>query len=485
MNLKHFLLITSIIVAQLLVAQDEDNRTAVGIYLTKSEYRGDLGNSLWNFNTSFNLGGALSLQQFITPSFDIGIHGEYGRYNYPPMGGRKYETFAFANYKLNNGYIFNKNSIVSPFLSGGLGFAGYHSGNIPNKGLDFIFPLGAGIKIHLTEDIALEYKYLLYFTNNDSRDNIAPQHGTNDRYGQHFAGISISFGGVDSDNDGVKNSKDLCPNTPLGILVNKNGCPLDSDNDGVPDYLDQCPSVPGLKLLNGCPDTDGDGVPDPKDQCPNTPENVQVNKIGCPQDTDNDGVPDYLDQCPNVYGIAKFNGCPDTDGDGISDFADKCPDVAGATQFGGCPDTDGDGIPDNADRCPDVAGTIANKGCPEITNEVTSVLKQALYGIQFDTNSDIIKSNSYTVLNKVVEVLNNNPTYNLTISGHTDGQGNDQHNQKLSERRAESVKKYLMDKGVESSRLIALGFGESKPIATNTTSKGRYLNRRVELEVTF
>ncbi|VBB45744.1 OmpA/MotB domain protein [uncultured Paludibacter sp.] len=470
---------------QLGIAQDEDNRTAIGMYFTKSEYRGDLGNGLWNFDQSFNLGGSLSLQKYITPTFDLGIQAGYGKYNFRTMMGRKYDAFVFTNFKLNNGYIFNKTSTLSPFLTGGLGFAGYHAG-IPNtKGLDFILPIGAGLKIQLTENIGLEYKYLVHFTNNDTRDGAVAAQGRNDIYGQHFAGLIISFGGIDTDHDGVKDKKDLCPNTPLGIMVDKNGCPLDTDGDGIPDYLDECPNVAGSRLFNGCPDSDGDGIPDNKDQCPNTPEDVKVNRMGCPKDYDNDGIPDYLDKCPDIKGLAKFEGCPDTDNDGIPDELDKCPTIAGLPQFNGCPDTDGDGIPDDIDKCPTIAGVAANKGCPNIKEETKEIFSQALQGIQFEIGKDVIRKESYGVLNKIVGILNENPAYNLEIIGHTDNQGNETFNQILSEKRAASVMKYLTDKGITASRLTSKGYGEMQPIADNKTTKGRYLNRRVEFNIFF
>lgn len=442
---------------QFILAQDEDNRTAVGLYLSKAEYRGDYGSALWNLNTNFNLGGAFSLQRYLTPTFDLGIQAGYGKYSYSSaFSGRKYDAFVYANIKMNNGYIFSEKSVVAPFLTGGLGLAGYHAG-IPNvKGVDFILPLGAGVKFQLTENIGLEYKYLVHITNNDSRDGLIAAKGKNDIYGQHFAGIVISFGGLDSDRDGVKNKKDLCPNTPLGVLVDKNGCPLDSDADGVPDYLDECPNVPGSKLFNGCPDSDGDGVPDHKDQCLDTPEGVEVNRRGCPKDTDGDGVPNYLDKCPDVRGLAKFDGCPDSDNDGVPDNLDKCPDTPKDVKVDayGCPiDTDGDCVPDYLDKCPDISGIVENNGCPEITQATKNTLTQALQGIQFETAKSVIKKQSNTVLNKVVKVMEENPSYNLEIIGHTDNQGSEALNQILSEKRAKAVMSYLTDKGINPNRI--------------------------------
>lgn len=488
---------------QLFVAQNADNRNAFGLYVSKSEYKGDLGNSLWQFKKGeyhYNWGGAVNFQRYLNRSFDWGLQGGYGEFDFVNPAntklnfqGKKYDAITYFNYKLNNGYLFSENSFIAPFLTAGIGAAGYHGGTINSKSpmFDFVVPVGIGMKLKLSEYVALEYKYVYHFTGQDMRDgnNTAGKNDflgmKKDAYGQHFAGIVFSFGSKDTDKDGVKDKKDLCPNTPLGVAVDANGCPLDADGDGVADYLDKCPDVPGLARFDGCPDSDGDGVPDNLDKCPNTPTGVRVDADGCPTDTDGDGVPDYLDKCPNVPGLAKFDGCPDRDGDGIPDHLDKCPDVAGLAQFEGCPDTDGDGIPDHLDKCPTVPGIPENKGCPEVKKEVITIFKQALQGIQFDLNKSTIKPTSYGILNKVVKVMQDNPAYNLQISGHTDSQGNDAYNQKLSEERAASVKEYLVSKGIDATRLVPQGFGETQPVASNNTAKGRYLNRRVEFKILF
>ncbi|MCQ2605735.1 MAG: OmpA family protein [Bacteroidales bacterium] len=250
----------------------------------------------------------------------------------------------------------------------------------------------------------------------------------------------------------------------------------------MPDYEDQCPNEAGLAEFNGCPDSDGDGIPDKDDKCPKEAGLAQFN--GCP-DTDGDGIPDPEDTCPEVAGLAQFNGCPDTDGDGIQDSEDACPEVAGLAQYNGCPDTDGDGIPDNEDACPEVAGQKANNGCPAVKKEVLRVFEKALTGIQFETGKDVIKKQSFPILDQVVKAMKENPEYNLEINGHTDNVGDPAKNQVLSEKRAASVRKYLTDKGVESSRMVSHGYGDTQPIADNKTAAGRTKNRRVEFKVNF
>lgn len=229
-------------------------------------------------------------------------------------------------------------------------------------------------------------------------------------------------------------------------------------------------------------DSDQDGLTDDKDQCPN--EAGPASNQGCPlADEDNDGVPDVDDQCPDVYG--KINGCPDSDDDGIIDPEDNCPDAAGLAANNGCPDTDGDGVMDHLDHCPEEAGLVSNKGCPQIAESTKEVLAHALEGVQFESSKDVLKASSYPVLEEVVELMKANPAYRLKISGYTDSSGNDELNLRLSQDRAEGVKKYLVEKGIEADKIDARGYGETNPIADNETNEGRAKNRRVEFEIVF
>ncbi|MBK7086249.1 MAG: OmpA family protein [Flavobacteriales bacterium] len=190
-------------------------------------------------------------------------------------------------------------------------------------------------------------------------------------------------------------------------------------------------------------------------------------------DTDADGIPDKDDQCPNEAGLANLGGCPDRDGDGIADKLDACPDLAGPADKQGCPDRDGDGITDNVDRCPDVAGVATMKGCPELKEETKKLFEKALTGVKFESGKSVMKKESNSILDQVVVVMKENPSYNLEIHGHTDSQGDDAKNQKLSDDRAAAVKKYLTDKGVDESRVRSSGHGETMPVADNATSAGR------------
>ncbi|MFA5575175.1 MAG: DUF5723 family protein [Brumimicrobium sp.] len=295
------------------------------------------------------------------------------------------------------------------------------------------------------------------------------------------AGPKELNGCPDTDGDGIPDHLDRCPDIP-GIPEFE-GCP-DTDGDGITDSEDECPELAGIPEFNGCPDTDGDGIPDHKDACPDQAGSIEFD--GCP-DTDGDGIPDHKDQCPNIAGPAENNGCPwaDRDGDGIPDQDDECPDLPGLPQFKGCPDTDGDGVPDHKDDCPNTPGLIENNGCPEIDEEAKEILKVAFDNLEFETAKAVIKEDSYPSLNGLADVLKKKPEWKLQISGHTDNVGNAQKNMVLSKNRAESVQKFLMERGIDKDRFNVLYFGDTQPIAPNNTAEGRQKNRRVEMKIIF
>ena len=213
-------------------------------------------------------------------------------------------------------------------------------------------------------------------------------------------------------------------------------------------------------------------------------------------DRDGDGILDDIDQCPDVAedkdGFEDEDGCPDfdNDGDGIADNSDQCPndpeDLDGFQDEDGCPETDNDmdGIVDNEDNCPNnpetVNGYKDQDGCPD---EKPKEIKQALIlkGVNFKTASAELLEESYYVLEKVFNSLEAYPHVRAEIAGHTDNQGSDSYNMALSYDRAKSVMNYLIMRGVSQDRLEARGYGETRPIADNNSSEGRYQNRRVEV----
>ena len=244
------------------------------------------------------------------------------------------------------------------------------------------------------------------------------------------------------------------------------------------------------------PDADGDGIPDKTDKCPTVPEDKDgfQDADGCPDpDNDQDGILDKADKCPlepeDKDGFEDEDGCPDPDNDkdGLADADDKCPNEAGPKENGGCPDKDRDNdtVVDRLDKCPDQAGPPDNDGCPKpkyivVTKEKIE-LKQKVH---FRTNRSTIYADSFPMLEEVAAVLKSRPEIKIRIEGHTDSRGSLRHNMKLSQQRAESVKRFLVAQGVDPERMQAVGFGPTQPIDDNRTAKGRENNRRTEFIIT-
>jgi OmpA-OmpF porin, OOP family len=175
----------------------------------------------------------------------------------------------------------------------------------------------------------------------------------------------------------------------------------------------------------------------------------------------------------------------DADGDGVPDAHDLCPDKAGPWGFSGCPDTDGDGIPDHIDQCPDVYGSWKYQGCPEPSREIKEVLDRAVRGVNFETGRAVLTKESYPILDEVVKLMKEDKSYKLKITGHTDNVGTLEHNMKLSKDRAQAVEDYLESKGLDPDRFIVIGFGPTRPVASNDTPEGKAKNRRVEFTVVY
>ncbi len=317
-------------------------------------------------------------------------------------------------------HLFPQKRLV-PYLAAGIGAFEFDPEGTEDD-TEFSTNFGAGIKYFLTESVAFRA---------DVRDVLT--HPENNLL--YTAGLSIYWGGQtkeaaadtsrkDSDNDGVYDMQDQCPNTPEGVEVDSKGCARDSDRDGVADYMDECPDTPdGAEVDDqGCGlDSDNDGVIDYEDECPQTPANVQVDDKGCAVDSDGDGVADHKDDCENTPQGASVN----------------------------------------------------EHGCWEIQD------------LRFELDKAQIKKRYYENLNNVVTILNKNPGLKVEIQGHTDSQGTKDYNQDLSEQRAKAVYEYLVNQGIDSDRLSYKGNGESQPVASNETAQGRAKNRRVELKSMF
>lgn len=326
-------------------------------------------------------------------------------------------------------------------------------GNFTNA--QFTIPMGMGIKANISDRlvVGLEGGIRPGFT--DYLDGVSQAGNPSDKDWYGFAGATVSFRIVerDTDQDGIADSRDLCPDLP-GTAKDR-GCP-DSDGDGVVDSKDACPLLPGKTRLQGCPDSDSDGIADPEDNCPGR-AGLAANG-GCPdKDTDNDGVVDAKDTCPEIAGLKDLNGCPDTDQDGIADHEDNCPSIAGLKNENGCPKT--------------------------VNNAPLAMEKLENKAVYFENNRSMLLPDAAATLNELVFLLETNPAYQLHISGYTDSIGDEKNNVYLSEQRAKACYYYLMSKGVPADRMEMLAMGESHPVAANDSPIGRQLNRRAELKL--
>lgn len=458
--------------------------------------RGGFGKHFLADKDVFNMGpfGSAEVKFGVHENLMVGLIGTYG-----PTSKKEDEPWYLEadvtdiqkNYLIDLAfwYYFAPESDWDPYLNLGAGFYSWHVKDEARENVMVSFGefdtfrlrdhemsilFGLGLEYHVDEYFSVgfgaKFHYLTKVNSYLAEKELNGSNLTEENYlglanglGEIFAGVTIyHLAKKDSDKDGVADKEDACPDTPLGCLVDANGCPLDSDGDDVCDGLDRCPDTPrGCEVdLAGCTrDTDDDGVCDGLDRCADTPREAQVDSRGCPLDSDGDGVPDHRDRCPDTP-----RGCQ-VDADGCS------------------VDSDGDGVCDGLDRCPDEGAgfPVDDQGCwkVEIIEEVVldedvgfAVLEYALSPEAQQILDDFIYS-------KLVEY----PDLRIRIEGHCDTTGTDAINIPLSQQRAEAVKEYLVAKGINPDRLEALGYGSSQPKDLSNNVEALARNRRVEFRV--
>ncbi|MEI6060389.1 MAG: OmpA family protein [Bacteroidota bacterium] len=448
-----------------------------------TQYFGDLNaNDFYNKKMTFGGGAILGYQ--ISRVF--GLRGQFmaGKLNsksdahQKELNSKIWDLTGQMTVNLNEIFNNNLNRKLNLYIFGGAGYIHENStvdnydGSLFQSGINDgrTFPIGGGASYRLSKTIDLNLEFGHRVTSQDKEMDFTKAAKKFDQYSYASAGVTFKFLQKDTDNDGIIDKNDLCPETAGKTALA--GCP-DKDNDGIADKDDACPDVAGKAEFKGCPDTDGDGIIDKEDACPTAAGKKELN--GCP-DKDGDGIADKDDKCPDAAGKKELAGCPDKDGDGIADKDDACPDVKGLAKFNGCPDTDGDGIADKDDKCPDVAGLAANGGCPEVKKfEIYKV-------VYFATDKSFVITKYTKDLDDVVGIMNEHSDVSVSVEGHADAQGSDVYNMKLSEKRADYVINYLVKKGVSKDRLFKKFFGESNPVADNRTVVGRAKNRRVEIK---
>ena len=406
--------------------KDNWNILPAATYIGVSKYVGD--------NFSFGVSGSLNkMNKFVTfnpaTGYEVSNPGDLVYYGID----------ATVKYSLQS---LIKSKVIDPSFSvgGGYSFLGESSFGTVNTGVGVTFWLAENVGFELATKFKKSYGERVSAGIPDAPTLF-----------QHTAGLVFKFGGTDTDKDGIYDKEDACPE--VAGLKQFNGCP-DTDGDGIVDGSDACPDVAGLAALNGCPDADGDGITDAKDAC------------------------------PTLAGLATLNGCPDADKDGVADKDDQCPSVAGPKENAGCPwaDTDNDGVADKDDACPEVAGPVSNKGCPEITAADLDKISAEAKSIYFHTGKATFRSEDVPVkIESISSLLKQYPTAKFSIEGHTDSDGSDAFNQKLSQERADVVKNALIERGLKAENLSAVGYGESKPVASNKNAAGKAKNRRTEV----
>ena len=348
-----------------------------------------------------------------------------------------------------------------PFVSAGAGLtfwevqdwreAAAEQGDVPEgydtdgtlrklQGANLTGVVGAGVEYFASERLALTLGARYYYLFGNELDNVgwstvygADYVDANSSIIEAYAGLSYYFGPGDCDGDGIFGSDDKCWKIP-------------EDFDGFEDE-DGCPD----------PDNDGDGYLDEEDGCPDEAE-------------DFDGFEDE-DGCPDI----------DRDGDGLLDDVDACPDdpedLDGFEDEDGCPDpdNDGDGVLDGDDECPGTpAGTeVDERGCAKPKATLLAVM------VLFDLNSSTVNDEAIVRLDALANALIEDETYTIEVAGHACDLGSPEHNQALSESRAQAVMAYLLEKGVDEGRMEIVAYGELQPVVPNDSEAQRRQNRRV------
>jgi OOP family OmpA-OmpF porin len=328
---------------------------------------------------------------------------------------------------------------VVPFVLAGGGVIGISSKKaVLGNDVDGALHFGAGLKGYITKNLALRL---------EGRGSVTQGYGADTRaiHWEGLLGASVVLGRPE-------------PPPP----------PADTDQDGVIDALDKCPQLVGV----------------PPDGCPPPPP-----------DADGDGVTDAEDRCPNVPGVTsnnpEKNGCPlpppDTDGDGVPDAEDKCPNVIGDGPDGCLLDSDGDRIPNRDDKCADQPetrnGFEDEDGCPDDLPQEVKKFTGAIKGIIFESGKAKIRPESFATLDAAAKVLAEYQALRVEISGHTDSSGTLERNMAVSKERADAVSLYLQGRGIAADRIVTRGVGPNEPVADNATKVGKALNRRIEFKL--
>jgi len=414
------------------VAQNQSRPTWFSFELGHQEYHGDLGNEILDFQVGYDWTIGLSIDRYISNRLDFKISTSYGELDY-----NNFFNTSFLNSQVLLKYkLLGNRQILNPYAGSGFGITNFWNNRTASgNGASFHIPVQIGVDYHIKENVSASFHATYNRSFSDELDGGDFGGRGHDDFMIYAVGIKFSLSkSKDSDNDGIKDENDLCPKIYGSSFW---GCP-DTDKDGLYDNEDDCPSVPGKKTLNGCPDTDGDGV---------------------------------------------------------EDTADACPDQKGSYRHSGCPDDDEDGVPNQIDECPDRSGVTTNNGCPEgvsptpaakkLTPDMATKVEEISKNINFNLSSSVLDSTAQQNLDQLADIMLNDKALQLIIRSYTDNTGSPSQNLELSLERANTVKEYLVAKGLDETRIYAFGYGQAKPVASNATKEGRAQNRRVEFQLYY
>ncbi len=370
------------------LTQNETNKWALGFIGGKNEYKGDLTNAFFDLNKAFYGFGGVTINRFLTPSFDLrleGTRGHYGRRKDWQQDFRGYKndvTLLFA-YKLNNGYILSQDSWFAPSIVAGPGIAFYgvvddEDHRIDDEGIDILLGAGLSLKFQFSRRLALQLQSTANFPNSSKRDLIDSD--DNDRYLKHSAGFIFTLG------------RPPVEEVPVEVV-----------------------------------DHEAERLRREAEEARRRAEEAERQRL-----EEQRRAEEARRQAEEAERL-------------------RLEEERRQAQ-------------------------LAREQAQEALNPEISY-------VQFDIDRYNIKPAYHSILDNVVQFMRENPGIRIVVVGHTDITGPAEYNIGLSQRRAESVKAYLVNKGIDPSRLTIRALGESNPRATNDTEQGRTLNRRVEFRV--